>query len=157
VAITLDERAAVLDEVMVYGTRRRGRSSSGFFERRQRGFGHFITKQEIEQWHPRVLSEVFHHIPGIQVVPTTRGFGHKLSILRAGSSLIASDSCVPAVYLDGMLLRGNKDDDGNIDWFVAPQDVAGIEVYVGPATAPPQFPDRGCGSVVIWTGFHARS
>ena len=41
----------------------------------------------------------------------------------------------------------------NLDLLPPPRDLAGIEVYAGPATTPPRFSgmDRGCGVILVWT------
>ncbi len=56
--------------------------------------------------------------------------------------------CPPAVYIDGALLG-----DADIDFRLAPEYVAGIEVYKGPAEVPQEFSGAGlaCGVIVIWT------
>jgi hypothetical protein len=57
--------------------------------------------------------------------------------------------CVPNFYLDGYLLNliGAED----LDVYVRPDDIAGVEVYSG--VVPPQFEPglSGCGSIAIWT------
>ena len=42
---------------------------------------------------------------------------------------------------------------GAVDEFVLPVEVAGVEVYQGPAQLPAEFAgsDARCGAVVVWT------
>ncbi|HET7563525.1 MAG TPA: carboxypeptidase regulatory-like domain-containing protein [Gemmatimonadaceae bacterium] len=146
VTVRLDKQVAVLNTVHVYGRRVPSRTSlTGFLERRQRGFGHFITKQDIENQHAFYLSDLLRRVPGVQVVPN-QGFGHTV-MMRGGGGF---GSCQPVVYMDGV--RVFADAIGDIDWLVDVQDVTGVEVYTGPEEAPPQYQGDGCGSMVIWTG-----
>jgi len=61
-----------------------------------------------------------------------------------------ADWCSPAIYLDGHHLNGVSADE--IDVWVHPDEVAGIEIYSGPG-APVEFQQgmTGCGSILIWT------
>ena len=49
-----------------------------------------------------------------------------------------------AVYLDGFAVGRN------LDLYVKPIEVGGIEVYKGLASTPAEFASR-CGAVVVWT------
>ena len=74
--------------------------------------------------------------------------------------------CTPTIYLDGATIIdvpdwmpiGSQSDlvvsfEFDIDQWVSPEDVAGMEVYTGPAQVPVEFSTVGseCGVVVIWT------
>ena len=41
----------------------------------------------------------------------------------------------------------------DVNTFVKPRDIRGVEVYTSPSQAPPQYrrPDVECGVVIIWT------
>jgi hypothetical protein len=146
VTVTLDERADVLNEVVVYGKRtKRSRDFTGFVQRSKSGFGHFLTRADIEKQHPFQFTDLFRMIPGFMVVPDTQGFGHRIVSTR-GSGF--SGKCQPAIYINGMQMY----DASGIDGFVIPDDVAAVEAYAGPAGAPPQYRSGGCGSILIWTG-----
>jgi hypothetical protein len=58
-------------------------------------------------------------------------------------------ACTPNIYIDGLYLSGASADD--IDGWVNPERVKGIEIYI--EAPPPQFQQAlsGCGSIVIWT------
>ena len=138
VAVQLDKQVAVLNTVHVYGKRVSSRMGiTGFLERKQQGFGHFLTRQDIEKQHPFVLTDALRMVPGVQLV----GSGLSHTIVMRGDY-----GCQPAVYLDGMRLYG-----ADVDDLIDPEYVDGMEVYTGPGQAPPQFWGRGCGSLVIWT------
>ena len=145
VTVTLDKRAEVLDEVTIYGKRSERRSDfRGFLERSKRGFGHFLTRADIEKRHPFQFTDLFRMMPGFSLVPDT-GFGYTIVSTR-GSGF--GGRCQPTIYLDGMKLSDASD----IDGFIMPSDIAAVEAYAGSAGAPPQYSGSGCGSVLIWTG-----
>ena len=62
----------------------------------------------------------------------------------------AEDWCYPAIYINGGYMRDLDADD--LDAWLRPTDVLGIEVYAG-ISAPIQFQQgrTGCGSILIWT------
>jgi hypothetical protein len=146
VTMTLEKRADVLNEVVVYGKRtKRPRDLTGFLQRSKSGFGHFLTRADIEKRHPFQFTDLFRMIPGFMVVPDTEGFGYRIVSTR-GSGF--SGKCQPAIYIDGMQMY----DASGIDGFVIPDDVAAVEAYAGPAGTPPQYRSGSCGSILIWTG-----
>ncbi|HET7620514.1 MAG TPA: carboxypeptidase regulatory-like domain-containing protein [Gemmatimonadaceae bacterium] len=145
VAVTLDKRADVLDQVTVYGKRsKRSSDFTGFLQRSKKGFGRFLTRADIEKRHPFQATDIFRMMPGFMVVPDS-GFGYTIVSTRGGG---ISDRCQPNVYVDGMRLY----DLGGLDGMVLPNDIAAVEAYAGSAGVPPQYPSDGCGSIVIWTG-----
>jgi hypothetical protein len=116
----------------------------GFYQRRDRGFGHFITRDEIVKRLPRVVTDVLRGVPRLDVRPGPLGN-------RIVTVSDASPNCrSPTLFLDGTELG-----QGNIDELINPQDVAGVEIYARPAEIPVEFnPTRaspGCGVIVIWT------
>jgi hypothetical protein len=145
VTVTLDKKVDLLGQVTIYGKpSRRQRDLTGFFQRSKSGFGHFLTRADIEKRHPFQFTDLFRMIPGFMVVRDT-GFGYRIISTR-GSGF--SGTCQPSVYIDGMRIY----DVGDIDGIVIPSDVAGVEAYAGAAGAPPQYASHGCGSILIWTG-----
>jgi len=116
---------------------------AGFWERRSRGFGNYVTRDEIEKGQPREFTDIVRMLPGVTV--QTRG-GRKVIRFSRGSQRA---DCPPQFYVDGMRIDSMSPDE------MTPQDVEAIEVYSGPATTPPQFAPKfnsyTCGAVVIWT------
>ncbi len=135
---------AVLDTVMVTASRLNDRLASGFAARSRTGPGRYLTPEEIARRRPIVTSDLFRTIPGLQVDRST--LGDTFVSMRG----IFAERCSPAIYLDGHYMRELSADD--IDGWVAPDEVAGIEVYTQ-GTVPPQFQPglSDCGSIVIWT------
>jgi len=145
VRVALSTLKAVLDTVKIVAARLKSRDRTGFHERRrQSSAGHFITPEDIAKRQLNVTSEIFRTVPGIIMERTVLG---PTPIMMRG---MVEDMCVPAVYLDGALMRDLSPED--IDAWVHPNEIAGIEVYAG-AGIPPQFQaaQSGCGSIVIWT------
>jgi Carboxypeptidase regulatory-like domain/TonB-dependent Receptor Plug Domain len=115
---------------------------SGFYDRAQRhGFGYFITADKIQQMRPFSVSDILRTVPGLQVIPSPRGFGNIVRTI---------EGCTPAVYLDGVRfpLMGESIDD-----IVNPMDLEGIEVYTHAAEVPPEFSEArsNCGAIALWT------
>ena len=115
---------------------------AGFYERRDQGFGHFITADEIAERSPMKITDMLRMVPGIQVTATNPDESH----VR-----IRGNSCWPSVWIDGTPANSAEFD---LDW-VTPSDIVGIEIYSSIATVPPQFVDRLgpilCGTIVVWT------
>jgi hypothetical protein len=116
---------------------------AGFWERRARGFGYFLTRDEIEKRDAHEFADLARMAPSVSV--GTRN-GRRVIRFNRGS---AGRDCPPQYVVDGM-----KIENGSPEEFT-PQDVEAIEFYSGPATIPPQFAPRfnsfTCGAVVIWT------
>jgi hypothetical protein len=143
VRVALMTLKAVLDTVRVTAARVRDRHLSGFEQRRHTSLGRYITREDIARRQPVVTSDLLRMTPGLQVA---RGeFGENLVTMRSAFG----GRCDPNVYIDGYLMKlvGAED----LDAYVRPDDIAGIEVYTG--VVPPQFEPgiSGCGSIAIWT------
>ena len=144
VRVALSTLRAVLDTVKIVAARVRGRDITGFLQRSRSGAGRYITSEEIARRRPIVTSDLFQEFPGLRI---DRAYvGDVMLTMRSSFA----EFCVPAFYLDGHNLRYLSADD--IDTWVSPKEIAGIEIYMGSET-PPQFNEgmSGCGSIVLWT------
>jgi hypothetical protein len=132
--------ATALDTVVVSAKRLAARMAE-FEERRKLGFGTFITAEDIRQRNPVALGEVLRGIPSISVT----GSGYNRQVVTS----TRSSRCPMQVVIDGVLLPMPTD----LASLVPPSEVAGIEVYAGPATSPVQYKAAGsaCGVILIWT------
>jgi hypothetical protein len=141
-SFTLERIATALDTVVVAAKRYSMRVAE-FEERRKLGFGQFMTQAEIEKRNSVFTSELMRPFMSVVVVETDRGFGHKAVSYRGG--------CEFQVYLDGIALPPPV----NLDNLPTPKDLAGIEVYSGPASTPLQYKTTGgggfCGVILVWT------
>lgn len=144
VSIIVREVALELPSVVVRASKEHKYTGylAGFYERRDRGFGHFLTADEITRTHPLELTDVLRTVPGINVLAGMDGVMH----VR-----LRGNTCWPVVVLDGMPAIAAEFDVDDI----APEDVAGIEVYGGAAAVPIEFVvpfgPTACGTIVIWT------
>ncbi|MCC7054828.1 MAG: carboxypeptidase regulatory-like domain-containing protein [Gemmatimonadaceae bacterium] len=135
---------AVLDTVRVTAMRGGNLRQQEFAQRRRSsGTGRVIGSEDVQRRNPLVTSDLFRTIPGVWLERDTSGEEF------IGMRDVIAGECRASVFVNGMLMRGLSALD--IDGYVRPADLIGIEVY--PAmTVPPQFREQnGCGSVVIWS------
>lgn len=142
VTLMLSETVLRVEDITVevQSPRREIGKLSEFWDRQERGLGHFITPQEIEEANPQHGSDLLRMVPGVRVGAYQLGQA-SVSFSRA------REGCEPTYYLDGVLRQSMHIDDLNRD------DLLAIEVYSGPAETPAQykFGGRSCGTIVIWT------
>lgn len=143
VQVTLGVVAQKLTGVVVQAHAEHLRQLRDFEARRKRGIGHFITREQIEERDPELLSDMVRLIPGVVLVPTGAG----RPVMRF--SRAAKTNCPVQFYVDGVQVDGFNIDD------MPPGDVEGMELYAGPGGLPPQFnrlySTSNCGTVLIWT------
>jgi hypothetical protein len=116
------------------------------------GGGQFMSQDEIERRNTVFTTELIRTFRGIGVgYAVVVGSGKKrVPVVTSGRAAGSINlSCVPTVWLDGVLLPSPTD----IDNLPSPKELAGIEVYPGPASVPPRYAAGGmsCGAVLIWT------
>lgn len=137
-----------------------------FEERRLAGFGHFITRAELEKQENRRTGDILARMPGTWMVRGSGGHawiansrGRQTIVrmpqpadddLRRGAQRVA---CYASVYLDGSVVytsgRGPLFDVNQI----SPNQIEAIEYYSSASQIPPRFnrTDSACGVLVIWT------
>ena len=125
-----------------------------FEQRRRQAQGQFITQEYMESRGSMAATDLLRNIRGLDVsrISTNQFAGSVALSRREGGGLNgdgASGACVMQVLLDGIVLPRNF----NLELLPPPKQLAGIEVYSGPATIPPQFggPERRCGLIAVWT------
>ncbi len=135
VEISIGASPTQLEEVEVVGENTRLHE---FYERRKHsGIGRFFTHEEIEKINPRYSSDIFRRVPGAS-----------LRMARIGSS-IRLRGCRPKVWIDGVPVR-----DVELDEVIAPNEIAGLEIYTSNAGIPPEYMARdvrNCGAILVWT------
>jgi hypothetical protein len=151
VAIVMDKQVKTLDAVTVYGKASgRFRDLTGFVQRRQSGFGRFITRADIDQQDAFTVCDLFRRVVNLHV--TEGGPGGCSVSMRGASSMMrpargaGGGACQPTLYLDNLRFEGSI---GEFAQSIRPRDIMGIEVY-STATEPPQYPGA-CGTIVVWT------
>lgn len=135
---------SVLDTMKISATRTVDQNLVGFQERRRSSIGRFLTPREIAVRQPFVTSEIFRSVPGLFL---DRTMDAEEKVMMRG---LFADRCEPAIYINGQWMNGLTS--GDLDGFIRPNDIAGIEVYMA-GQAPAQFQPGlgGCGSLVFWT------
>lgn len=147
----LSTMKAVLDTVRITATRLDPKLR-GFEERRRGGLGHYVTPEDVARRNPIVTSDLFHTIPGMYVERSPHSANGNQIMMRG----MFDARCAPAIYLDGQYMSILTADD--IDSWVAPDEIAGLEVYsAGMAPAQFQVGLGNCGSIVIWSRLRPRS
>lgn len=143
--------AGKLDTVRVT-ERRESRNLMEFERRRQLGVGRFMTAADIERRGSidvgtllrtfNELAVVRNDATGVTSLQNRRDQGNMLTATGAGA-------CATQVIVDNVQMPHEID----VELLPRPKEIAGIEVYAGPAGAPSQFAgfDRACGMVLIWT------
>lgn len=146
--IALSTMRSVLDTVKVNATRLSAQQQAEFNHRRRSGMGRYLSAEEIARRQAVYTSDLFRSIPGVRFDRTSTGgqLGAPPIMMRAA----VGGMCAPSIYIDGHYMFEMSADD--LDAFVQPSEITGIEVYTG-ATAPPEYQQglNGCGSIVIWT------
>ncbi|MBV6522027.1 MAG: hypothetical protein MNPFHGCM_02171 [Gemmatimonadaceae bacterium] len=143
VELSIRRLAVQLQPVLVYGRRSISGRMAGFYARRDRGIGHFITRDQIERRNPSNLTDMFRMVPGARV--DTRGPSRNQIRFRGAN-------CPPLTWLDGTpLFAGEFDIDA-----LSPRSLEGIEIYSGPSSVPTEFLgtrsiSSSCGTIIIWS------
>jgi hypothetical protein len=142
-----------------------------FTQRMANAQGVYFTAADIEKVHPRRISDMLRRVPGLLILPNGEIFSGR------GVVTVNSKACAHGmpVYVDRVLVGGGSEGDPasinddalhrKPEWLgataesrsvidgVKPQDIAGIEVYKGPATAPATLSGStsSCGEILVWT------
>jgi TonB family protein len=141
--IVLGRLAVELRPVVINGRQGLTGWAAGFYGRKDRGMGHFITGDDIERRNPMNMTDLFRMVPGTRI--ESRGFARNAVRFRGAR-------CPPLVWLDGTpLTAGEFDLDA-----LPPQSLAGVEIYSGPASVPAEFLgtqsiSSSCGTVILWS------
>ncbi|MEO7997381.1 MAG: carboxypeptidase regulatory-like domain-containing protein [Gemmatimonadaceae bacterium] len=120
------------------------------FEARARaGFGQFMNQATIDRRPSLQAMDLLRQFRGIEVSRNTSGAFAGTFALSKREGGAMKGGCPMQVLLDGIVLPRNFD----LELLPPPKQLAGIEVYEGAATIPPQFggADRSCGLIAVWT------
>lgn len=126
----------------------------GFAQRRERASGHFFDRREIARMQPRRFTDVLRRVPGVQLFPVRGPFetGEAVRMSRT-IGVTGSRACPVLYYINGSPFPVTGD--VPIDHYIAPDDVAALEVYHGMSQIPAEFNSSShnarCGVIVIWT------
>lgn len=115
-----------------------------FDQRRARGFGAFITTDELRVTRGRDMTTVLHTLPAIRFYRLSTG------VVVAGSAE-SGGRCYAQVYLDGVKIAFPFDINS-----LGPESMAGIEYYASPNSPSDYIASPGyCGVLVFWTRVRA--
>jgi hypothetical protein len=150
VAYALERGATTLAPVVVSEERHSVRLAE-FDKRRRFGQGEFMTAEDIEKRNSVYATELIRRFPSVNVSPSygKGAMAEWFAISKREGANPSLGACPMAVYVDYVPMPTPF----NLDLLPSPRNIAGIEVYNGPSTIPPQFAgfNRGCGVILIWT------
>jgi hypothetical protein len=143
-AVKIDTRTVALPEVVIEGKETQPVAKmQDFFSRKVAGHGgYFITRKDIDERQPRVLSDMMRRVPGLRV-DCDFGSCRVTSFTEARRIM---GGCPIQYFLDGVPFSGDVDE-------LTPDQVEGIEIYRGSSSIPPQF-NTGtsmCGVIAVWS------
>ncbi len=143
-AVRIDIRTVALPEVVIEGKETQPAAKmQDFFSRKSAGHGgYYITRKEIEERQPRVLSDMMRRVPGLRV---DCDFG-SCQVRTFTEARRIMGGCPIQYFLDGVPFTGDVDE-------LTPDQVEGIEIYRGSSSIPPQF-NTGtsmCGVIAVWS------
>jgi hypothetical protein len=149
VRVTLGPSVNVLDPVLVTARANYALDKDGFTARQRNGWGKYFTREQIQKRNPYNLTDILTEVPGIRI---TRGIGGASVQSERASYILGGGrggGCT-RVWVDGF--EWHVAEAGDIDTFVSPRDVIGLEVYKA-HEAPIQFRgvDDNCIVLVVWT------
>jgi len=144
-------KGRLLDTVRVT-ERQESRNLMDFERRRRLGVGKFLTAAELEKRGSIDLATVLRGFISIAVVRDDATGVTSLQNRRDQGNMISAQgagACAVQVVVDNVPMPHEVD----VELLPRPKEIAGVEVYAGPAGAPSQFggEDRRCGMVLIWT------
>ncbi len=138
IRIEMVPQALELEPVVVAVPSRNYLTRVGFNERRQRGLGTYLDREEVNRRATLQVSDVFYTIAGARVQQRS-GPGRYADVTFRGG-------CVPDVFVDGVrTIQGTSVDD-----ILSVQDVEAMEVYRG-GLIPGRFSAADCAAIVVWT------
>jgi hypothetical protein len=127
-------------DTMVVTAKTLSRRLSEFEDRRRAGFGHFITGDEIERRNAVYIADIIRTVPSV-AIDERRMFQQ--------FAINTRNNCPFNVIVDGLPMVAGT----NLMNLPSPKEIAGIEIYSGPATIPLMYqPFVGnCGVILFWT------
>jgi hypothetical protein len=143
---TLKRIPTILDEVSVRADALAPHLRAFLERSRTRGSGTFVLQDDIASRRPTFVSELFQSVQG-GITIERDSLGNKFLTMR--SNTFRTARCFPAIFIDGMNLRGLTN--GDLDSLLRPSELFGVEIYRA-ANAPTEFSHQdGCGTILIWT------
>jgi hypothetical protein len=131
----------VMDTIKVVAQRVYSLDSQGFERRRRAGWGGtFFDEDAVRRRAPYSVMQLLNDVPTLRVERS--GFETAVRFRRMGRL------CEPAFFLNGVRMPSELLAD--LDLFVRPHELGGMEVYRGQTPAE-FFAPGNCGAIVVWT------
>jgi hypothetical protein len=130
--------ALELSPIVITTTRSRRLEAGGFFERRATGLGVTMDRAEIEELSPPRATDLFRSMPGVQVIPSSRGRSSDVRLRRG---------CSPQLVLNGAPFTYPI----SIDDLVNVDELEAVEVYQGATAGALAYSTDACGTIMVWT------
>lgn len=160
---TADSAVALAGVEARSAARARGLSIQGFYERRARGHGLFLTDSVIQARPTSRLTDVLRQVEGVRLIrydppDQSRGMNldseYRVASTRGSTGISRAGPCYMDVYVDGQLAQssGHPESARNLD-HLALRDVQAVEVYRGGSEIPTEYrgSSSSCGVMLIWT------
>lgn len=129
-AVDVDVRSPLLEE-------------RGFYDRRKRSGGAFLTRASWQHRAPRTSSDVLRSVAGVRMVPRRSG---------GGNVVVDRGNCAFRYIVDGTRTTESfQIDDLPLEWIEALEVYRGTAGIPGQFTASPGVPNASCGVIVVWT------
>jgi hypothetical protein len=155
VSITLEPAGVPLDPVEVTGQAApRLPALQGFEQRRAHAQGHFLNREEIVRMQVRRFTDILRRIPGVQLQHVSGPYEQGEAVRMSRTiGVMGARPCPVLYYVNGSPFPVAGDIP--IDQYIAPEEVAALEVYSGMSQIPSEFSSAShnarCGVIVIWT------
>lgn len=122
----------------------------GYYDRAARrggrADGRFLMREQLDRMVVSRTTDYLRSAPSVQLRPVSMGGRSQYPVFRRFGT-----QCEPAVYLNGNRISGQ-----DIDTFVVPGTLEGIEIY-NQDDEPAEYWDRsGCGVILMWSQSHTR-
>jgi hypothetical protein len=131
----------VMDTIQVVAQRLYSTDALGFERRQRRGGGTFFDSDDARRRASFSVVQLLQEVPTLRVAQS--GF-EKQILFRMGSRY-----CVPAFFLNGVMMP--SDLLAELDLFVRPQELEGMEVYRNNLMPAEFMSANNCGAIVVWT------
>jgi hypothetical protein len=148
VSATLLTVRQMMDTVKVTSTRVFDRDRNGFADRKKRLAGTFFDPSDVERLRPTGVAQLISRARGVTLeVPRYKTASYIMMQSRGGTP---GGRCLPSIYIDNQ--KFEVLDANDLDRWITPETIGGIEVYESPTVAPVQYQTLNrCGVIVIWT------
>jgi hypothetical protein len=164
--ITMPAAPVVLEPIVVR-QRRAPRPTlgafAGFWQRRARGQGYFVTRAQIEAAQAMYMTDVLRGVPGLRFVagrhgsfdvslgrarPISRDPGYQARALHNNPDFAPND-CPVQLFVEG---HPYHNDTMSFDEAFRPNEIEAVEIYNSPGQTPAQFGGTRaqCGVIVVW-------